>query len=148
MITKKNTNLYLCSYCDKKYLYGKVCLRHEDRCSQNPKNENACFYCDHLVKKAVWSSDDHPYYRPEILCFTYECDKHKKQMYPRQKEYLKERFPESYEDKVSMPQRCFDYEPNGLEEEGKGYWDDKKGYVYKTTSKLVKEEDSHDCEYY
>lgn len=46
-----NITLYSCDFCGKKYRRKHDCLRHETKCSKNPKNKHKCFYCVSLEKR-------------------------------------------------------------------------------------------------
>lgn len=51
MSYSENRTIYRCEHCSKYYSLSKSAANyHEKRCNSNPKNQHACFGCEHLEK--------------------------------------------------------------------------------------------------
>ena len=53
--------MYQCDHCKKWYHNKHACIKHEERCFNNPANARPCFNCSHLEKVKYTLYEDHPY---------------------------------------------------------------------------------------
>jgi hypothetical protein len=110
---------YECEHCNKKYFSKGWCKRHEEKmCSSNPKNYDKCTNCKHSVS-GTEVMDFVDYYGVEYTktVNVYSCDKLKKETYPFKaaSKNLPNRFPETFEGKIQMPNECEHFESEDLD---------------------------------
>ncbi len=116
MITFKPTEYYRCEYCNKLYLMKSACIKHEQRCKQNPDNCDACLKgCSHLEATEelyyIECCINGDYDEKEHKAVGFNCNKHNKLMYPYTAVYkdLPNKYPETFESKERMPTECDDF---------------------------------------
>ena len=105
----KNITLYKCDYCGKEYKREKNCIKHEDRCSSNPVNDRACFYCESIEKTKVNIYIDE--YETTEKRETLYCKEVKTFLYPPSVEhkgnaYLQEDIGDGDVENNPMPTKC------------------------------------------
>jgi hypothetical protein len=49
----ENVTIYKCDFCNKQLMRKFAMVRHEERCSANPKNDRPCLGCRHLETKEI-----------------------------------------------------------------------------------------------
>ena len=116
----ENITLYKCDFCKKELKRKHAMINHELGCSNNPINIKACMSCIHLeqIKKDVWfEGTHHPDYGSggdykNVSVF--KCVKLNKLMYPFniEKANLPDKYPSTFEDQESMPNKCNSFEEN------------------------------------
>lgn len=85
-------------------------INHELNCSCNPINKDACLGCCHCqeVEKEIYFDT----YTGEDsrTVKSFKCIKLDKTMYPHKAQRIEERYPESFEDEIVMPNECEHFE--------------------------------------
>lgn len=105
--------VFSCDHCKRAMFSKGHMTRHENNCTHNPANWDACIDCAHIKvgEKVieVWNGPDEPDYRKTCKSFT--CSLLNQEMYPFKaaKKKLPERFPEDFEGQKRMPTKCEHY---------------------------------------
>ena len=100
-MTEKKVIQYKCDFCNKKLTAKPSMVRHEKYCTNNPINHHACYDgCEHLCEDAGDDGVKQPF-----------CNALSKVLYSitAERKRLLERFPESFEDAIKMPNNCHLY---------------------------------------
>ncbi len=79
--------IYKCDHCNKLYQRKNACIDHEKVCVRNPKNDRACFSCNHMVKKEMTHVVDTYIGEQEEDVSVCYCPKLKKALYPPKVEH-------------------------------------------------------------
>lgn len=109
---KENITIYSCEHCAKVSRRSSAMLKHENHCRNNPKNINACVGCKFLESTLVAKSLTNL----QENYNTFSCSKLNKEMYPAKAKKRINKYPESFEGKVQMPNFCEHYECQVIEE--------------------------------
>lgn len=132
MTIKENVTLYNCDFCKKELKRKHAMEKHEDLCSNNPKNSKACFGgCIHLetVEMEVSFINGNPEYSDNLKKVeVFRCKKLDKLMFPYSIERRKlDRKYDTYDGQEPMPNKCESYEIDRSFETSPIDWD-KLGY--------------------
>jgi hypothetical protein len=107
----KNVTLYICEYCGKKYQKEHFAIKHENTCSQNPTNMDACSGCISCKEVPVTIDVEESYASYKIHTKKFFCEMYSKEMYPYKavRKDLINKYPEDFEGQVQMPNICEDW---------------------------------------
>lgn len=110
--TKK---VYHCDFCKKILFLKHAMAKHETMCNNNPKNWDACINCANCQEVEVKYYVDGYYSSGEGQERTvqgFKCTKLDKDLYPFKafKKNLPEKWPETFEGKEQMPNKCDHHE--------------------------------------
>ena len=86
---------------------------HEKFCGKNSENVKKCFGCEHIEETQVEIYFDHyDGSSSEILSKCFFCKKRLQRMFPliAERRWLPEKYPETFQDQVPMPNQCEFYE--------------------------------------
>jgi len=119
MKTIENVTIYKCDFCKKELKRKHAMISHESKCDQNPINQKACHFCEHLetIEKEVefekyhqgdgWCDFEPEYKNVKV----FRCAKLDKLMFPFsiEKRELHKKWA-TYEEQEPMPNKCESFE--------------------------------------
>ena len=114
---EKQTIVYSCDHCKKKYFKKHAALYHEKYCPAAPENQKACSMCKFIEPAEIEIPIEAEYYSGKRMASGYRCTKLNKLLYPIKVEFKKlpQRFPETFENQEPMPHECEHMQIEGLE---------------------------------
>lgn len=107
MEVRENVTLYICDHCGKRLIRKSAMIKHEDNCSQNPKNIPACYSCKFLEQEEIeyytyGYNDTENSHKSTCL----RCTKKNVLMYPPKAKRLALEYPEQFEEQTETPKVC------------------------------------------
>ena len=104
--------VFQCDFCDKRMFRKNAMENHELVCSRNPKNVDACLGCGFCqeIEKEIYVDDysEDGYHVRAVRSF--KCTKLDQLMYPNKAQKAYNKYPESFENEIMMPNECEHFE--------------------------------------
>jgi hypothetical protein len=99
--------IYKCDHCRKMYQIKNACIKHEKKCSKNPKNIRKCFECKHCVlKKADAWVESYDQGMIEETVTSFYCESKKVFMHPPKAEHKGNVYDFDQVENLPMPMEC------------------------------------------